>query len=244
MHTSRKLAIYSVFVTGLLIGICIPRPIIGAAHANPQDVHGSPGVCVSSYTNSAGSWMLWADGHVTNAYSAANETNSFNTTTQFGTPTKYLGVLGSPNVPTGVLQTVNGTYVAFADGSVKQPASVNASAAPSGGYRMVWGFFTPGGPGAKQPVVASSSTGADGLPDFTITTDKAGANPSKTMYVVYNTPFSVPPAVTCSDSALASGQMHLATSQASQASFGSYDNGNDLDPGAVGPFCFMAVGPP
>lgn len=114
----------TVVLLSVLLGQNLPtRP--NRAEAASTDVFGSPQVAVASYKNQKGSFILWADGHIT----------------RVDTPNTAVSVLtdcvdapevpavtrdnskpqGSPNVPVGVYQNGTATYLLFADGSYKRP---------------------------------------------------------------------------------------------------------------------------
>lgn len=107
------------------------------AQAASQDVFGSPQVAISSYKNQKGSFILWADGHISNVDTPNASVSSLSecvdapevpaVTRDTSKPQ------GSPNVPVGVYQNPTATYVLFADGSYKKPkgAAAAASVTPS-----------------------------------------------------------------------------------------------------------------
>lgn len=107
------------------------------AEAASQDVFGSPQVAISSYKNQRGSFILWADGHITNVDTPNATVSSLGECVdapEVPAVTRDNNMpQGSPNVPVGVYQNATATYVLFADGSYKRPkgaasaASVNPS---------------------------------------------------------------------------------------------------------------------
>jgi hypothetical protein len=114
----------TVVLLSVLIGQSLPTQP-REAQAAAKDVFGSPQVAVSSYKNQKGSFILWADGHISNvdtpdqvvsALSDCVEAPEVPAITRDKTKPQ-----GSPNVPVGVYQNAKSTYVLFADGSYKKP---------------------------------------------------------------------------------------------------------------------------
>jgi len=126
----------TVVLLSLLIGQNLQtRP--HEAEAASKDVFGSPQVAVTSYKNQKGSFILWADGHV----SEVNTPNAVVSLLTDCVDAPEIPALtrdnskpqGSPNVPVGVYQNGTASYLLFADGSYKKPkGNANApSANPS-----------------------------------------------------------------------------------------------------------------
>lgn len=157
------------------------------AEAASQDVFGSPQVAISTYRNQRGSFILWADGHISRV-SAPN------------TPVSTLGQCvaipadedpppaltrdnskpqGSPNVPVGMYQTGQGSYVLFADGSCKKPNGDAAAAATNPGVRSASFDGTSTARLSGDSSITCAHTGTTGY--YTLT---------------FNPPFKSPPVVT------------------------------------------------
>jgi len=122
--------------TVVLLSVLIGQSLKTGPHeaeAASRDVFGSPQVAVSSYRNQKGSFILWADGHVS-AIDAPDTVVSLLTDCVNAPEVPQVTrdnskPQGSPNVPVGVYQNATATYVLFADGTTKKPKG-NA-AAPS-----------------------------------------------------------------------------------------------------------------
>jgi hypothetical protein len=82
------------------------------AWANPADVKGSPNVAVTSFRNTQGTFVVWADGHTTRAGSALSYAP--------GRP------IGSPNVAIGSVNLAGVPNVLYADGSLRPPSDTGA----------------------------------------------------------------------------------------------------------------------
>lgn len=144
----KKLAAYSVVVTALLIGNTLPRHwFVPSAEAAPADVFGSPNVAVDTYRNVKGTYVLWADGRITNANGGSADLGRPYTTpdasAQIGTPSLSQGrPLGSPNVAVKAIPRKDATYILFSDGVIKKPANADAAAGEAGGGRVISGTYT------------------------------------------------------------------------------------------------------
>lgn len=131
---SRRVLMTSGF--GALMAGMLARP----AAAAPSDIVGSPNVAIRSYQNKDDIFVLWSNGRITNAKSGETvaEPSSYTVPPGFTLPQMEQGrPKGSPQVAVDVLQDANGTYVLFADGSVKQPPTGPGDA----GYGS-WEFFS------------------------------------------------------------------------------------------------------
>jgi len=139
-----------------------PAMLARPAHAAPTDVKGSPNIAVKSYTNRAGNFVLWADGHISNANTgvkvvtpgtgygpAAGFTPSPKTPRRPG---------GSPSVAVDVIQDTTGTYVLFSDGSVRHPPVANAGAPGFGTTEIFYGKTFGGGIASHSPNLTVSGT--------------------------------------------------------------------------------------
>lgn len=102
------------------------------AWGSPKDIRGSGNVAVSGYTNSAGHFLLWSSGRITN--SAGKEVNSaaaYDAASVCSLPSRINGnILGSVSVAVSVFSDSEATYVLFSDGTVKKPRN-SAAAAPA-----------------------------------------------------------------------------------------------------------------
>jgi len=108
-----------------------PEAFFQAAHAAPTDILGSPNVAVGSFRNKQGDFILYSDGSI--ADSSGNRTNpsQYSLAKGFKKPSQVRGKpAGSPNIAVGTIQNDDGTFVLFADGSVKEPNLAGAKAPP------------------------------------------------------------------------------------------------------------------
>jgi hypothetical protein len=113
------------------------------AEAAPADVKGSPNVAVDTYRNSAGTYILWSNGKITNADGDATDLGHPYTTpdaaAKIGKQTlEPKKLLGSPNVAIKAIPRKDATYILFADGTLQKPAS-SAAYAGEGGSRVIAG---------------------------------------------------------------------------------------------------------
>ena len=158
------------------------------AEAASKDVFGSPQVAVSSYRNQKGSFILWADGHISRVdapdttvslLSECAEAPEVPQVTRDNSKPQ-----GSPNVPVGVYQNASATYVLFADGSTKKPKG--DAAAPS-----------------SNPTVRRAMM--DGF-TFTVNGDSSlkmrGAGMPGHYVITFDPPFAATPSVTVSSAAV------------------------------------------
>ncbi|MBN9419085.1 MAG: hypothetical protein J0I12_26765 [Candidatus Eremiobacteraeota bacterium] len=157
------------------------------AEAASQDVFGSPQVAISSYKNQRGSFILWADGHISKVETPdtvvstlaqcvaipAGEDPPPTVTRDNSKPQ------GSPNVPVGMYQTGQGSYVLFADGSCKKPLGDAGAASASPNVRSTSFDGTSASRLSGDSSILCSHTGTTGY--FNLT---------------FNPPFKHPPTVT------------------------------------------------
>ncbi|MBQ7568986.1 hypothetical protein IJT17_09295 [bacterium] len=114
----------------------------GVAWGSPKDVRGSGNVAVCGYTNSAGDFVLWSSGRITNrAGSDVNAAKAYDTASGYSLPTRVTGnILGSSAVAVDAFVNEKATYVVFSDGTVKKPRNAEAAApAETDGGRVVTG---------------------------------------------------------------------------------------------------------
>jgi prepilin-type processing-associated H-X9-DG protein len=129
------------------LGAVMGGMLAQSAQAAPSDIQGSPNVAIRSYKNEEGIFVLWADGRITNAKSGQEVGNpsNYSTPNGFTAPKMVKGrPAGSPNVAVDVLQDENGTYVLFADGSVRQPPLAGAGARGFGDWELFSGHIGQG----------------------------------------------------------------------------------------------------
>ena len=113
------------------------------AEAASQDVFGSPQVAVTCFKNQKGSFILWADGHISQVDAPDTPVSTLSQcvaipsdedpppeVTRDNTKPQ-----GSPHVPVGMYQTSKGSYVLFADGSCKKPNGDAGAAAANHSVR-------------------------------------------------------------------------------------------------------------
>ena len=137
-------------LAGLYLGQYLHTP----AQAAPGDVYGSANVAVDTYRNSKGTYVLWADGRVTDAKGAANDMGhpyrDPDSSAEIGAPPHSQGKpQGSPNVAVKAIPRPDATYVLFSDGKLRKPNHADAAAAGSSGKKTVVGTF-PGSTGGSQ----------------------------------------------------------------------------------------------
>jgi len=143
----KKTSLYALFVTGVLLGNCLPRHFFSrGAEAAPADVIGSPNVAVDTYKNSKGTYVLWADGRITSAQGGGNDLGrpyrDPDPSAQIGRPTlEQEKPQGSPNVAVKAIPRSDATFILFADGQIRRPANADAAAGSSEGGRVVTGIF-------------------------------------------------------------------------------------------------------
>lgn len=173
----------TVILLSVLIGQNLPtRP--REAQAASKDVFGSPQVAVSSYKNQKGSFILWADGHISSA-DAPNTVISKSDECVIASVPQITRdnskPQGSPHVPVGVYQNSTATYVLFSDGVLQTPKG--DAAAPSAN------------PGVRQATCNGFSMTVSG--DDSIKMRGAGRPGHYT--ITFDPPFTNTPAVTVTD---------------------------------------------
>lgn len=113
------------------------------AEAKPSDVKGSPNIPLRVYANTSGKYILWADGSITNTKNASDSVTPGSTPYPVAPGYQNRSLVsgktkGSPNVAVDVIQDEDGTYVLFADGTVRKPPTAGASAPPFGTMEYFW----------------------------------------------------------------------------------------------------------
>ena len=158
-----RLHIGLLIAASLCLGSQIPRGWIAQVGAAPRDVQGSPNISVDTYKNSKGSFVLFSDGRIISAkggsadlghpYSDPETRHSLAKAEDVRERAK-----GSPHVAVKALVRSDGTFVLFADGSIKKPANSDAAAGGSDGKKIVSGVPTYGG----DPTAASHGASSEG----------------------------------------------------------------------------------
>lgn len=108
--------------------------------AQPQHVRGSANVAVSGYGNSSGNFVLWSNGRITSLDGkVVNEAEQYTLEPTMKIPARIKGqCVGASQVAVSVFVNGSGSYVVFADGSVKRPRNSKAAAGNSN-FRIVAG---------------------------------------------------------------------------------------------------------
>ena len=111
----------------VVLGFTAAAPM---AWGSPKDIRGSGNVAVSGYTNSAGHFILWSSGRITNsAGKEVNSSSAYDPASVCILPSRISGnILGSAFVAVSVFSDSEATYVLFSDGSVKKPRNAEAAA--------------------------------------------------------------------------------------------------------------------
>lgn len=170
------------------------------SQAQPQHVRGSSNVAACGYTNSCGSFIVWTDGRITSLKGEiVNEASQYGTAAGYKLPARASGqCLGSKNVAVAAFVNAKGSYVVFADGTVKCPKSSAAGAGASSCRLLSGRIFAEGN--APQPVQETAGYGGR----FT-RTYLNGGNSGKKVRITFSEPFSAAPLIFVSDEKGASG---------------------------------------
>ncbi len=101
--------------------------------AQPQHIRGSANVAVSGYGNSCGNFILWSNGRITSSEGkVVNEADQYTLDSTIKMPTRVKGqCVGASQVAVSVFVNGSGSYVVFADGSVRRPRNSKAAAGNS-----------------------------------------------------------------------------------------------------------------
>ncbi len=112
--------------------------------ANPQHVRGSDNVAVSGYHNGNGNFVLWSSGRITSLKGEIlNESDQYVLDSECRLPKLSKGqCVGAAQVAVDVFVNSRGSYVIFADGSVRRPRNKDAGAG-SDSQKMVAGSLLP-----------------------------------------------------------------------------------------------------
>jgi hypothetical protein len=114
-------------VVGAFVGSA-PFLLSRPAAAEPSNVNGSPNVALRVFENTAGTFTLYSSGRIwdhKNNRDATVDLSGYTAapTSKFRQATPVPGkAKGSPNVAVDLIYDTDGTYVLFADGSVRQPS--------------------------------------------------------------------------------------------------------------------------
>lgn len=212
-------------MASLWTGSFFPHRFAGRpAQAAPQDVHGSPATAVTSYRTQKGSYVLWADGHISNAKTGQHLGKCKTTPISGYTDPQLAGSSsqGSPHVAVAVVPEKDATYVLFANGVVREPEDPGAAERPAG--QVTWG------------VVDASGNVLSGSGDFTV------SMASGRQVVIFDKPFTEVPCVTCT--ATVFGPLRTqAVATRTEVSFNfMVDETNDGARQGPAAMCFVAVG--
>lgn len=185
----------STLALGMLwLGNVAGRGLTSPAEAAPSDVVGSPNVAVTGFKTAGGSFTLWADGHITNVPASSSEaittvnpdartTGAYTAAPAYMIPAAASGrPKGSPNVAVGVLPTRTATYVLFADGTPRLPSNDRARKG-MGDTKVRYAIVN----GLTNSIIEG-----DGSIRF------GGSHGEGTNPLVFDPPFSRPPAVVTS----------------------------------------------
>ena len=207
------------FVGALLLGAGFGsswRLVSTIVEAAPKDVVGSPNIAVDTYNNRRGSFVLMSDGTVFSVkngktaggvpYAAGTSDlghpfveppSAANITSPAGVKGK---VTGSQNVAVKALVRSDGTFVVFADGTVKLPANSDAAASIAVPRTLMGTLVSERGYLRVSPAgdsgVGSQYVVGDG---FRVDSSAGGTGADSgngyKVTVLFDTPFSSPPAV-------------------------------------------------
>ena len=121
----------SFFVLSLVVGFLILNG--QRLRAQPHHVRGSANVAVSGYGNSCGNFILWSNGRITSSEGkVVNEFDQYTPDAKIKMPARVKGqCVGASQVAVSVFVNGSGSYVVFADGSVRRPRNSKAAAGNS-----------------------------------------------------------------------------------------------------------------
>lgn len=134
--------------------------------ASPTHVLGSPNLPVATYRNAQGTFLLWSNGRISDASGGSNDLGRPYSdplpAAEIATPEhQAVGPRGSPNVAVQAIARPDGSYVLFADGSLRRPAAANARAPAAGGSTCIlggWGWNSGANNDYQATVQASGLT--------------------------------------------------------------------------------------
>lgn len=137
-----------IFLIGFLLGWLGPVVWFPQAQAAPQDVHGSANLAVGGFRNRLDSFVLWGNGRITQTQGSSQDLGhpyrQPAPQARIADPSYENGQpMGSPNLAVKALVRADGTYVLFANGSLRRPAAELASAgAPRSQSRTIGGGWS------------------------------------------------------------------------------------------------------
>jgi len=128
-------------------------PFLNRVEAAPADVFGSPNVAIDTYRNSAGHYVLWSDGRITDTKGGEQDLGhpyeAPSAAAEIAPPHHQRDkALGSPHVAVKAIPRSDATYVLFSDGSLKLPANHQAAEGTSGESNVIHGIIQGGPSGA------------------------------------------------------------------------------------------------
>lgn len=130
-------------VLGALAGTA-PFLMARPAQAAPADLKGSPNIAVKMYQNKGGNFTLCSDGRIWNLDTGAEACSGLSQYAAVpASKFKTLGpvggrIKGSPNIAVDAFVDKTGTYVLFADGSVRRPNGAAGKEGGATGFRLEW----------------------------------------------------------------------------------------------------------
>ncbi len=155
-------------VMGALVGAMAgsaPFLLARPAQAAPVDLKGSPNLAVKMYQNMVGTFTLCSDGRIWNLDTGAEACSGLGQYTavaasKFKTVAPVQGrIKGSPNIAVDAFVDKTGTYVLFADGSVRRPNGAAGKEGGSGNIRVEYSLSIAGGPVSKTDGWSGPPTG-------------------------------------------------------------------------------------
>lgn len=143
-------------VMGALMGAMAGGALLAKpALAAPSDLKGSPNLAVKMYQNKVGTFTLCSDGRIWNLDTGAEAVSGLSqyavvAASKFK-PLAPVGgrIKGSPNIAVDAFVDKTGTYVLFADGSVRRPNGAAGKEGGTGNIRIEYFLTTLGGPQTK-----------------------------------------------------------------------------------------------
>lgn len=171
-----------ILIVGVVLGLQF-QYVVGGVDAAPSDIRGSDNTAVDTYRNSAGTYVVWSSGRITDATSPGSDLGHPYTTPSVGSgivdPSYQTGhTLGSPNVAVKAVSRKDGSFILFADGTLRVPSDSGARAGSAIPGRILRGSIN----------AAGGTTGGTG---FSCSRTAPG-----TYTVTFDTPFDQTPSVT------------------------------------------------
>ncbi len=123
---------YCLLMTLVLLGGVAVQRCSPSLQASPSLVFGGTNHPVSSFRNQKGSFVLWQDGRITRVDGTSRDLGRPYREPLAGDigapPLEQQALEGAPSVAVGALVRSDGTYVLFADGSLRRPNDADAAA--------------------------------------------------------------------------------------------------------------------